>query len=427
VKAPSGVLLILDPGYLSLWCHDRLPHDDGEPAVDLAVEGPDAEAAGTKFDRQSHPRFLFDIPEQGVPEMEKRFGDFVREHGLNASLKALPERVRHRKRVDLGLERGRGAAKIQFHGLWACAVGGVPRDRELRVTGERMPPGPDAGRWRRVLIRAGDAPVATSEKVGDVMVDHARLLAGCADGLGSWVHERSLDGKADFVFWGRDALRAAAKVGAPRLEEDLFGWVNLETAEAARKGHEVENVRSRDGLKFATDFRPHSHNHVLLRQVRASKTESGEVALGNSTVCGFATTWGDGVYPVYRDLAGDGSLVRIRVELGNDAIVARQRAFDERFTGAFSKTAVVSKKALEEGRFVGWLYREKPDGEDDSGWRVFAGHEDDAFVDDAGNFTLLTLGELVDRDRTLEEILRRPEGSAFERRGANEPFRKVDR
>ncbi len=36
------------------------------------------------------------------------------------------------------------------------------------------------------------------------------------------------------------------------------------------------------------------------------------------------TTWGDGFYPVSRELDVRGELVRISIDLGNEEIVARQ-------------------------------------------------------------------------------------------------------
>ncbi len=336
VGVPSGIVLLLDPGYLNLWSHDRpigppaAAAGEIGPIVDLAIEGVDAEVAGKGFDRQPHPIYLFDIPRKSLTEMEKLFGGFVRKHGYRAALKVLKERVRHRRRVDLALARTPGGAVVQFHGVLACAVGGLPKDRGLPIYGERMPDGPYFDRWRRIYLQLSDAPIARSERIGDVFVDYARLMTACADGIGGWVHDKPMDGKADFVFWGLDAEQAARKVGAPRLSDDEFGWTDLVAAVAAEKGLKVEEVRSRDSLKFATDFRPHSHNYELLKQIRASSTESGGVALGASKACGFSTTWGDGIYPVLRDLAKDGSLVRLRIDVGNGEIVRRQEKLEKR-------------------------------------------------------------------------------------------------
>lgn len=78
-------------------------------------------------------------------------------------------------------------------------------------------------------------------------------------------------------------------------------------------------------------------------------------------------------------------------------------------------TAVVSIEVARQGLPSGWLYRDRPDGEDDSGWRVFSGAEPDDFADRPGNFVEITLAELLDLDPGLEEVLEAPPGSCFER------------
>jgi hypothetical protein len=55
-----------------------------------------------------------------------------------------------------------------------------------------------------------------------------------------------------------------------------------------------------------------------MAQVRASESESGTVDVGGAKMCGFMTTWGDGMFPVIRELGPGGELVRVRIELSND-------------------------------------------------------------------------------------------------------------
>src|ERR1051325_11244726 len=45
-----------------------------------------------------------------------------------------------------------------------------------------------------------------------------------------------------------------------------------------------------------------------------------------------------------------------------------------------TKGAFVSNRVLEDGQPVRFLYREPPDCEEDSGWRMFAGDEDEKYV-----------------------------------------------
>ena len=78
--------------------------------------------------------------------------------------------------------------------------------------------------------------VARSELAGTVAVDEARLMFADIDALGQWQHEKPLDGKADFVFWGRDAERAAQTTGAADLGDGQWGWLNLPVRETVQRG-----------------------------------------------------------------------------------------------------------------------------------------------------------------------------------------------
>ncbi|MBY0398249.1 MAG: DUF2185 domain-containing protein, partial [Thermoleophilia bacterium] len=281
---------------------------------------------------------------------------------------------------------------------------------------------PFSGRWTSVWAEARPGRVARSEKAGDVMVDEARLLFGDPEALGAWRHDDPLDGQADYVFWGADAERAARHLRAPRIGEGVFGWENLPVADAAHRAERAETLRQNRGWRFATDFRPHSHHWAAMRQVRVSGTEAGTVDTGAGRVCGFMTSWGDGIFPVFRDFDARGRLLRLRVELGGPETVERMRRVDERYFGALSLLAIVTARVCEEGRPARWLVRTEPHNERDSGWQVFAGDEPPSYLDDPDNARLVPLRELIDRDPALEEAFRAPVGSAFERRRADGPL-----
>jgi len=191
-------------------------------------------------------------------------------------------------------------------------VSGVPRDRRLPVIGERC----DGG-WAWVGVVCSDAEVARSEPVGEIVVDFARLMFCDESNDQKWVHEDSIDGLADFVFWGRDAEELAAAIGAPGLDDGEYGWRDLSVEEAARRGAAAEELAQRNGWKLATDYRPHSHHWRALEDVRASELEAGTIAVDDLLVCVFMTSWGDGVWPVLVDRSADGEVVRVRVQFVN--------------------------------------------------------------------------------------------------------------
>ncbi|MET9227918.1 DUF2185 domain-containing protein [Lentzea sp. NPDC003310] len=140
---------------------------------------------------------------------------------------------------------------------------------------------------------------------------------------------------------------------------------------------------------------------------------------------GFFTSWGDGAFPVHRDLAADGTLLRIRVELGSPETVERQRRFDRLWSGDLAKAAVVSARVARDGAPVGWLYREEPEVEHDSGWRVFAGDETPDYADDPDKAVLIPLRELIYADAVLEPLFDEAPGAAFER--VEDGFARVTR
>lgn len=374
VVVPSGNLLVIDFGLLSMWSGSRSPKlpagivsdattEMANAAVDFQVAGRDWEAAGRALRRSSHPGFVYDVARPWIEQLRSDFDARVREGGLEASLVPTAQRVSHRDRALAAIDHGGGAGELTFHGVWACAVGGLP-SRELPVFGERMPSGPDADRWRRVWVQLGDAaPVASSQLVGTVGVDEARLMFGDLAALDDWGHEELLDGLADVVFWGADAPALASELDAASLPtvEDTpssgvasperqgwlrrtvgalrsarpriarsppqYGWKDLPIDEAVRLGERVDEARDQ-GRRVAVDFRPHTHHWQLLTQVWNSPFEAGTISLSGAQLFGFMTSWGDGIYEVLLERDAQKRPLRLSVELGTEKIVARQRALE---------------------------------------------------------------------------------------------------
>jgi hypothetical protein len=211
----------------------------------------------------------------------------------------------------------------------AVTIEGLPADRVMAVEGERVTNSRWEGCWDHVSLRVSDAAIASSEQVGEAMVDFARLMFADADRGRAWKHNESIDGQADFVFWGRDAAALAEACGAPELFEGEFGWENLPVDEVVEKGTAAEALMVERGWRLKTDFRPHSHHWALLTQVRDSETESGTIDLDGARVCLFMTSWGDGVFPVLVDRAADGAIVRVRIQLRTEASEANMAAVND--------------------------------------------------------------------------------------------------
>lgn len=215
----------------------------------------------------------------------------------------------HRAALEAALARGEHAFEVA--GIAGVGIAGVPRDRPLPVFGVRLEGGEAKNLWQAIFIDiVPGAEAGSTLELGSVTVDTARLMLADADALAAWVHDETVDGLADFVFWGRDAEGAATATNALALGEDTFGWVDLPYDAAVERGMGVEQYRDDHGLLFATDFRPHSHHHAMLAQMRESPTESGTLEVGAAALVAFFTMWGDGQFPVLLDLDAEGNPTR---------------------------------------------------------------------------------------------------------------------
>lgn len=84
-------------------------------------------------------------------------------------------------------------------------------------------------------------------------------------------------------------------------------------------------------------------------------------------------------------------------------------------TDKYIKRCFVTHNILYEGRPVGYLYREEPDYDDDSGWRFTAGDEADEYMEDSDNSSYVSLGAVLREDDSCVALLDREVGVAFAR------------
>lgn len=337
VTVPSGIVMLIDFGLMDLWTHDKPPlitNDVLSPealksaneGADFAIEGADALEAGLLFDRQPHPLFLYDIPRHGVDDIKESFQAQIGNAGYNARLQELPQRVPPRTRVDYTIAHFKGAGEVFLHGVHIIAVSGLPKDRPLQVVGEKLAEGEFADHWKEIsLIINPDAKPVSSRKIGHVAVDMARLMFCDVDAAGKWQHEESIDGLADFVFWGKDANRLVNKFNAPQVEGSIYGFVDQPIESIAPIAMQVQEHLELHHLVAATDFRPHSDHWRMLKSLSERATESGVIDLSGARTCGFMTSWGDGFFPVHLDLDESGTPIRIRIELATEQTLQGMR------------------------------------------------------------------------------------------------------
>lgn len=87
---------------------------------------------------------------------------------------------------------------------------------------------------------------------------------------------------------------------------------------------------------------------------------------------------------------------------------------------------IASDMITVDGRKVGFMYREPPDNEVDSGWRFLSGYESPEYMDDPDNHGAYDVNMIANYDRDIIPFLKAPHGSAFERLAGSGPFMEVD-
>jgi hypothetical protein len=87
---------------------------------------------------------------------------------------------------------------------------------------------------------------------------------------------------------------------------------------------------------------------------------------------------------------------------------------------------MATDKITVDGDPVGFMYRDQPEFEHDSGWKFLAGTEDQDYAGDADNWLIYDVNTIANYDPTIIKYLESPIGTALERvKGIND-FRKVD-
>lgn len=103
------------------------------------------------------------------------------------------------------------------------------------------------------------------------------------------------------------------------------------------------------------------------------------------------------------------------VSFGACHIINTEHDDNDNLVERYIKRCFVTKRVLDDGRLVGYLYREEPDEEKDSGWRITAADESDEYMSDSRNLAYVSLGAVLSRDDSFRELLDAPSGSAFVR------------
>lgn len=78
---------------------------------------------------------------------------------------------------------------------------------------------------------------------------------------------------------------------------------------------------------------------------------------------------------------------------------------------------MVSDRIMVDGKRVGYMYRDEPHDEYDSGWCFFAGDESEEYAADPANFAIYDVNTAANYDPDITEHLEAEPPCAFERVG----------
>jgi hypothetical protein len=83
---------------------------------------------------------------------------------------------------------------------------------------------------------------------------------------------------------------------------------------------------------------------------------------------------------------------------------------------------IASNRITVDGAQVGFMYREAPEDEDDSGWRFVAGDETQEYLDDTLNFMMFDVNYIANIDRAIIPYLHLKKGTELERVQGTDTF-----
>ena len=86
-------------------------------------------------------------------------------------------------------------------------------------------------------------------------------------------------------------------------------------------------------------------------------------------------------------------------------------------------SCIASDRITVDGQLVGFMYRETPGDDLDSGWRFLAGDESQSYADDQGHFEIYDVNTIANYDPGIVAMLDNPPMSAFERDKSGNNFR----
>jgi hypothetical protein len=102
-----------------------------------------------------------------------------------------------------------------------------------------------------------------------------------------------------------------------------------------------------------------------------------------------------------------------RVSFDASNIINTEHDDNNNLVERYLKRCFATNRILKDGEKVGYLYRESPDSENDSGWRFTANDESDGYMNESGNCCYVSVGLVLSCDDSFIHLLDSPAGSFF--------------
>lgn len=128
------------------------------------------------------------------------------------------------------------------------------------------------------------------------------------------------------------------------------------------------------------------------------------------------------------DYYADDLVILTSIMKSNDnyGIKIRRSTFDDKLKYAESRGYALATKYLIDNKLkVRFMYREEPDNNQDSGWRFFAGDEDDEYVNNPENISIYNVKTIAEIDEDIIPLLKSKYGTKYKRENLAAPFEAV--
>ncbi|HTY03036.1 MAG TPA: DUF2185 domain-containing protein [Rhodocyclaceae bacterium] len=93
---------------------------------------------------------------------------------------------------------------------------------------------------------------------------------------------------------------------------------------------------------------------------------------------------------------------------------------------SWNSGGMATDRVMVEGKKIGYMYREVPIRPEDSGWRFFAGDEDQAYIDDLSHTGVYAVNTIANYDPDIVPYLDTPAPCAYEKIDGTNRYRKVE-